>query len=561
MTKKLILLFIFIFLFLKTSIIYAEEIKDYQVEIFINKNGIINVKEKIVYDFGDLKRHGIYRTIPFVKKTDQGQKWVMSLENFTVTDEKSYIYPFQIIKQGERIQLKIGDPNKTISGLHHYFIYYQVYGALSYFFDHDELYWNAIGTDWPVTIKKASVQVFLPNYIEEKAITATCYQGRFGSQQLCQSQINKNSVNFFAENLQANNGLTIVVGFPKNLVQVLEPKKYNQFWKELMWERMVNTLLNLLSIFWRIFLPFYIIFKWFMYGRDPKGTVGVTTAWFDPPKTADNKRFLTPGEVGVLGDEMVDLKDIAATIVDLARRGYIKIIERRKNDFYLERQQGLNESTYHDDQLLEYEQMLLDKFFKSKIEISLKNKYLYKEINEIKKSLYEQTVRDGLFPKNPDSVRSFYFIITILAIITSNMPLAFISFVFGLLMPRKTIAGVNAKNVAFSLKNFLSSQERQLEFQADKQIMFERLLPYAIVFGVEKIWAKRFQDLQLKQPNWYQGYYGGDLNSTIFVNNLNSIISIFKSSATPRRSSSGFLSGFSGGFSGGGGGGGGGGSW
>lgn len=126
----------------------------------------------------------------------------------------------------------------------------------------------------------------------------------------------------------------------------------------------------------------------------------------------------------------------------------------------------------------------------------------------------------------------------------------------------KTKEGAEAKNIAFSLRNFLKSQERQLEFQADKQMMFEKLLPYAIVFGVEKIWAKRFKDLDLVSSSWYQGYGSGRFNSYLFVNNLNSSLSSFRSSATPTRSSSGFSSGFGGGGSSdGGSGGGGGGSW
>jgi len=92
-------------------------------------------------------------------------------------------------------------------------------------------------------------------------------------------------------------------------------------------------------------------------------------------------------------------------------------------------------------------------------------------------------------------------------------------------------------------------------------MMFEKLLPYAIAFGVEKVWAKRFQDLNIGQPDWYQGASPGILNSYVFVNSLNSSMKSFKMATTPTRSSSGFSSGFGGGFSGGGGGGGGGGSW
>ncbi|PIU37097.1 DUF2207 domain-containing protein, partial [Candidatus Roizmanbacteria bacterium CG07_land_8_20_14_0_80_34_15] len=110
--------------------------------------------------------------------------------------------------------------------------------------------------------------------------------------------------------------------------------------------------------------------------------------------------------------------------------------------------------------------------------------------------------------------------------------------------------------------NFLTSQKRQLEFQADKQIMFERLLPFAVAFGVEKTWAKRFESLNLSQPNWYRSYSSSHFSSYMLVNSLNNSFRSVTTAATPTRSSTGHSSGFGGGgFSGGGGGGGGGGSW
>jgi Predicted membrane protein len=242
----------------------------------------------------------------------------------------------------------------------------------------------------------------------------------------------------------------------------------------------------------------------------------------------------------------------------LARRGYLKIEERKKGEFWLVKTEK------EETDLLPFEKILLDEFFNGKTEINLEKEELYNQVEKVKEAIYKQVVAASLFPQNPNEVRSIYDVFLALSIFTVNFLLFFSSLIFGPRMPRKTKAGVEAKNIAFSLRNFLKSQERQLKFQADKQLLFEKLLPYAIVFGVEKIWAKRFEDLGITQPSWYQSYSAGrSFNSVYFVNSLNSSISSFRSSATPTRSSSGFSSGFSsgGGFSGGGGGGGGGGSW
>jgi len=564
MKKIIFLLLIISYLLFGIKGVWAEEIKNFKVDIVINKNGTIDVKETIVYDFGRLYRHGIYREIPFIKTNKEGKKFKLDFSQFSVVDENQRPYRFQKILADEKIRLKIGDPQKTISGVHTYIIIYKVSGALTYFSDHDELYWNATGNDWLVPIKEAVVEVELPEKIDESQLKTACYTGSYGATtSLCQiffNHLDNDRIKMVIKttsSLGYKEGLTFVLGFPKNIVSVLEPKEYTPFW-ETIFGKILAFLLKILALFWYLILPFYIAYLWFKYGRDPKGDVGVISSWFDPPKTPDGKRFLTPAEVGVLGDETVDLKDISATIVDLARRGYLKIEERKKGEFWLLKTEK------EETDLLPFEKLLLDEFFKEKKEINLSKEDLYHKVEKVKEAIYKQVVAASLFPQNPNEVRSIYDVFLALSIFTANFLLFFSSLIFGPRMPRKTKAGVEAKNIAFSLRNFLKSQERQLTFQADKQLLFERLLPYAIVFGVEKIWAKRFEDLGITPPSWYQSYSSkGTFNSVYFVNDLNSSISSFKQAATPITSSSGFSSGFSsgGGFSGGGGGGGGGGSW
>jgi uncharacterized membrane protein len=570
-SMKNIVFWSFFFLFFLISPLSAqttsgEKIQKFDAQIKINKDGTINISEKIVYDFDGLEKHGIYRTIPYIKKNQEGKLFQLDFKDISVRDEDGQPYHYTISRANDNLKIKIGDPERTITGVNTYIINYQVSGALTYFSDHDELYWNVTGNEWPVSIEKTTGKVYLPEKIDENQIRLDCYTGSYGSKETnCiyhfdydRDQDGKSVINFSSDKyLNIGEGLTIVVGFPKNLVAILEPKEVVAFFDTIV-GKIVIAFFILLTTFWYLVLPFYIIYRCFKYGRDPKATVGVTTAWFDPPKTPDGKRFMTPGEVGTLGDETVDLKDVSATIVDLARRGYLKIEERKKGDFYL-----VKEDKIEDDKLLTFEKSLLQEFFKSKKTISLKEEKLYQEVEEIKEKLYQEVVKISLFPESPEKTRKVYYVIAGLAMFTCNFFLALVAFIFGKNMPKKTLEGVNAFAVAKSLKNFLGSQKRQLEFQADKQLMFEKLLPYAIVFGVEKIWARRFEDLDLKPPDWYQGYSSDRFNSYLFVNSLNSSINSFRSAATPTTSSSGFSSGFSsgGGFSGGGGGGGGGGSW
>ncbi len=555
-----------------STAVTGEHIKAYTTQVEVQKDGTIKVNENIIYDFSSLSKHGIYRTIPTQKTNKDGKKFQLHFSNFSVVDEKNIPYTyFTQYLQGE-IKLKIGNANKLITGIHTYNISYLVSGALTYFSDHDELYWNTTGNEWNVPIAQAMAKIKLPNEIKEADITLACFTGSQNSTaSLCKTAKVDSATGVISTNvLTANQGLTIVISFPKNHIAVLEPKEVVPFSATLL-GKLFSLAMILLATFWYLIYPIKIIIDWFRSGRDPKGIIGETRAWFDPPKTPSGKRFMTPAEVGTLGDETVDLKDISAMIIDLARRGYLKIEERKKKDFYFvkinsgpikisEDFQG-KQARMTKDILLPFEKKLLAGIFEDSDEIRLKDAELYETIEDVKKDLYETVVDEKLFPKNPQSIRTFYSTIGGMALFTFNFFLAAVAFIFGRNMPKKTVEGVNAFNVAKSLKNFLTSQERQLAFQADKQMMFEKLLPYAVAFGVEKIWAKRFETMNLKQPDWYQGYGQTQFNSVIFANSMSSSFSSFRSAATPTSSSSGFSSGFSGGSSGGGGGGGGGGSW
>ncbi len=541
--------------------ITGEHIKTFDSNIIINKDGTIDVKETITYDFDSLQKHGIYREIPFIKTNQDGKKFELKFSKISVTDENGNDYNFTTSQINEQIlRLKIGDADRLVTGIHNYIISYQVAGALTYYSDHDELYWNVTGNQWTVPIAQASSIITPPEKLEPSSVKLSCFTGYQGDNlTLCKTGYASGQVRISAdESLLTSQGLTAVIGFPKNIVAVLEPKEFVSFWDTFV-GRLISLMLGLLALIWYVGLPFFIVYKWFKSGRDPKGTVGVTSAWFDPPKTQDGKRFLSPGEVGTLGDETVDMKDVSATIVDLARRGYLVIEEKKKGDFYFIKGKKFN----NNGELLLFEKELLSGIFNTGDDtVKLKGKDLSETVSEVKNKLYELVVADGLFLKNPQTTRTIYYVIAGIALFTGNFFLAIVAFLFGRVMPRKTTFGVEAKNVAFSLKNFLGSQKRQLEFQADKQMMFERLLPFAVAFGVERIWAKRFESINLQQPNWYRGYSSANFSSYLLVSSLNSSFRSINAAATPTRSSSGFSSGFGGGgFSGGGGGGGGGGSW
>lgn len=559
-TFSILSFFLFYFIFISKVTAY-ESINDFTSSITIYPDASVSIIETINYDFSDAQKHGLIRDIPVVYQNKQGEKYRIKIKINGVTDELGNPYKYSTSIQNDTESIKIGEINKYVTGAHVYSLDYIVSGVITYFSDHDEFYWNVTGNQWIVPIEKSQsiVKIDLPETVEMKGL---CFTGPKGSKnQDCDiSYPSLNSVSVSSKSaLSSGEGLTFVVSFPKNIVKVVEPEKVSSFFNSRAGVILL-LLLGVLVFLYYVVSPIIVIFLWFRYGRDPK-TQPVVRAWYDPPKDQSGN-FLKPALVGTLVDERADNRDISATIVDLAIRGFYKIHESEKGKTYwFEKKKN-----YRKENLSDFEIKILEHFFKDGDTITTTElkKDFYLVSSKIKNGLYDLLVTKGYFPKNPQKIRNIYYIIGGIAFFTGNILLGLACFIFGSAMPRKTIFGAESQKVALGLKNFLVSQERQIKFQAKNWFLFEKLLPYAIVFGVEKIWADRFKDISVQPPSWYEGTYSGNFNSVLFIAILSKATNNFASISSPQSSttsSSGFSSGFSGGSSGGGFGGGGGSSW
>src|SRR5262249_40028229 len=127
---------------------------------------------------------------------------------------------------------------------------------------------------------------------------------------------------------------------------------------------------------------------WWKYGRDPR--LRPISAQYEPPDQ------LTPGEVGTLVDNSADMRDITASIVDLAVRGYLNIEEKQKDHLM-----GL----FHDKDyvfhlkkpreqwaaLKPHEQTLLDGLFSDGDDVKLSDLHnqFYKYLPGIKNGIFD----------------------------------------------------------------------------------------------------------------------------------------------------------------------------
>lgn len=545
-----------------------EEIESFFSRLSVHQDGTMTVDETIDYNFPSAK-HGIYRDIP-VRYDIDGKTVEMPLGAFSVRAPDGEAIPYVTKRNKDSVRIKIGDPNVTVTGVRAYVIEYSVSGALRYFGDHDELYWNVTGNGWDVPIRKSGAQVVLPDAVDAKSITTRCFTGGAGSTaQDCLGRPQGPGASFVA-----NGPLTVVVGWNKGVVQTLLPKEVGFF----------DSHGNLLPFLLPVLVLIGLIAVWAKKGRDPAGR-GTIMVQYEPPGG------MTPVEVGGLCKEDVSNSDVSAIIVSLAVRGYLLIAETEKKgllttgaDYEFRRLKDYaNDST-----LQPYEKLVLDTLFGGTgmlvrvSEISEQHLF-YKQMQPVKNAVFARLVEQGYFPSDPAKIKAGYYGVGIMALFGlfffGNVSDAFSGTFFGNvflaiavsavlvmffahLMPRRTPKGVAAYEAALGFKDYVSTAEKyRLQWQ-EKEHIFENFLPYAMVFGVVAKWSKAFENMNLPKPEWYQGsaFSAGAFNAAAFSSAFGSMDRAMSSAMISRPSSSSGGSGF-GGSSGGGGGGGGGGSW
>ncbi|MFH2062753.1 MAG: DUF2207 domain-containing protein [bacterium] len=553
---------------------YYEEVSAFSSAVTVHGDGTMTVVETIDYRFPS-PRHGIFRDLPIRYEMEDGRQVTVPIEVLSVDGA-----PYELDRSAAAIRIVIGDPDVTISGVRRYVITYRVSGAVRYFDDHDEVYWNVTGHDWEVPLRQVTATVSLPDSVDPGSLSATCYTGPLGSTESdCRFDTLGRTVRFSAD----EGPLTVVAGWgPKGAVAVIEPIPAS-FWNDYVWP---NTFGLVIGLACPLLVLAVMLGIWRRRGRDPQGS-GTLVVQYEQPDG------LTPAEVGTLQDERADALDVSATIVDLAVRGYLMITELPKR--LLSRQDYrfdlLRGDFREDESLRPHEIKVLKVMFGPRKEATLNelaDDYKFDQaLGLLQRRLYGQLVNGGYFDRSPDKVRQRYYKFAFLLFLagafsmfagtfllvvdtTANLLLVSIGLVltgivvlaFGSRMPRRTKKGVQALEHLRGFREYLNTAERyRLRWQEDEHV-FERFLPYAMVFGVVDRWSEAFKDMTLPRPDWYRGQsFASGFNAVVLSRSLGGLQSGLTRAVTasPQRSSGG--SGFSGGSSGGGSGGGGGGSW
>lgn len=539
-------------------------IQEFSARIDVQPDGAIVVEETIVPRFTGAW-NGIVRTIPVQYRTPQGLNYTLRLDVETVTGDDGEALRFESSRERHYRNLKIWVPG-AVDATRTVRIRYRVANGLRFFDEHDELYWNVTGDEWDVPIEAASAMVQLPEGVG--GVRATAFRGAYGSTDQAAAAIDGRQIHVQADGgLGFREGLTVVVGWNPGLVH-----------RPTAAERAAGTVYSNLPL---VFPPLVLFGMWRIWrarGRDPERLP--ISPQYAPPDG------LTPAEIGTLVDGTPDMRDITATIVDLAVRGYVHIAETTEERLF-----GLISSKEYtftlkkprgEWALKSHERALLTAMFAAGDSVSLddlKNKF-YKHLPALRDDLYGMLVRGGYYAGRPDRVRQIYIaagvvVGALLAIgsgaimprlgmqpaagIAAGIASGVIIVIFGWFMPARTVRGAREVEKVLGFQEFLNRVESdRLDRTVKTPEMFEKFLPHAMALSVEENWAKTFDDIYQQPPSWYTGPAGvRTFRPSSFTRSLGAMSAQAATvMASSPRSSSG--SGFSGGSSGGGFGGGGG---
>ncbi len=541
-----------------------------------DKQGFLRIKETIDVIFTD-NNHGIIRAIPASYKGN-----TLAFKLIGVTSPTGAPASVNTSHQSGNVVLRIGDPDKTVTGAQQYVIEYSVANVISFYDGHDELYWDVNGDEWNQPARKVTMTLRMPEDIQLSSQPPRCFSAQQSTAlETCTVSMDGSVMTVVGSGMGPRQTLTYVMGFEKGYFSppTLLDTLHDRF----------GLLVGLVAL--PLFALALGLRVWWRQGRDAPGR-GVIIPQYEPPKG------IAPLPAGVIMDFTVDGRDLTATFIDLAIRGYVRIYEQRADRLIGKDKVSYTLELRKSDVsgLASYEEALLMGLFAGKNEgdvvaLGTPNSALQSTLQSLRTRLRKELTGQGMFRQFSIKgvLRSLALIAGayialgayLLATTQELWPVVVGAFIcviiavgIGFMMPARDASGVAAREHLLGLKLFMETTEkdRLAKLQAPGAAyapgagmpehtveLFEKLLPYAIVLGVENQWAKQFAALYTTAPGWYDGtntsFSTAYLASSLHSGFSNTLVTSFSS---PSNSSG---SGFGGGSSGGGGGGGGGGGW
>lgn len=542
------------------------------------RRSTLKTTETITAEFPDYDQNrGLERAIP---KSYDGHSTNLEIVSVRDQNDQSRMYTTYDDSNGNLI-VRMADMSKYVYGTQVYKLTYtqrdvtQLFGNTTAV---DEFYWDINGTDWRVPIENLSASVhFAPDVASEFNGQSICYQGFEGSTDQCELQQKDASFSTTVQNLSPGQNVTVAFGF--------KPNTFSPYQKTL-WEQLVYWwwIVQLVTLIIAAGLSIWLIRK-YQKQSNREDEMGPIAPEYLPPAHAS----LT------VSAQITDEKRgsvMTAQLLDLAVRHYVKIYETKEKKWYRSGEYEVEVTRDATELKPEVQELLNDMFGHTPVvgeKLNLKklqnNTAYYRRTQDNDKQL--KSLVEGRYNLRTVDVqgraefRRIAGIVMLVAVLSLlSIPLfitSLLAFVFSFTLTPLTDTGLELRRYLKGLKLYISvAEEKRLEMlqsptgaqkvstivnttagQKSLIKLYERVLPYAVLFGQEKEWTRQlgvyYEQIQA-QPGWYSGHSA--FNAAVFssaISGLGQATSYANSSSSSSGGSTG------GGSSGGGGGGGGGG--
>lgn len=410
-------------------------------------------------------------------------------------------------------------------------IAYEVHGALRVYEGGDQLWWSAIPAEhYGFPIGAATVTVRLPDdSAPREGVDPVVTYGAPTTVDVAGSTVTAVAT----RPLAGDEGLEIRVQYPHD-PNAVPPAWQSGFDTQRAYDETVLPLINLAvlgaSALIGIGGTLFVLIRLQTRGRDPE--IGpVPTHLSEPP---DNS---PPAVVGALVDETADLRDIISTLVDLARRGYLVFEESQTEGLFgigTNRAFTFKRTDKSVDDLAPFEAQLLHEVFPhgtlERSMSSMRNTF-YKSIPRLQRDLYTELVQRGFFPRSPESTRAswsglgtllagagifagfFMYVVLETNILWLGLPISLclvgvVAMLVSSRMPAKTARGAETAAKWKAFERYLNDLQSFTNEPAAAE-RFDQYLPYAVAFGIERSFLRKFEDVPVIPPVWYFPTYRG----------------------------------------------------
>src|SRR5271169_3782728 len=466
--------------------------------------------------------HGIQRLIPVESAGPLGTKRRLYLKVLEVTDGDGHSLPYRVRVWGGQTEIRVPmlgrtGESRTVE------IGYFIHNALRYNADHDEVYWNLTSSTLSMPAEQSSATVLLPDEKIETLRAQGFISGPEGG--TVAGKVNGASVEFVAPSgVGAHEPFAVEVIVPKGVF-------HRPWWpSRALWFVESNPI---------VLMPL-VVFLVMLWIRRLKGNlppVAVVTEYEPPPG-------LTPAEAGTLLTDRVEPRDITATLVDLAVRGYVKLEEDNSEghpDYIIRlmkpRDQWQGLTNYEID-------MLFNTFYGgqwTKLS-SLKLRFVV-AVPSMRPGILNALIDKGMYREDPVSAQVYRVGLVILAgtlllavpstgwiTLYDAGPLAvalvgasaLIVYLMGLNLTAKSLAGMRACAAVEGFREFMERVDAdRLKRASPKQL--ERCLPYAMALGVEHNWAEQFAGITEESPEWLVVARAEGIDANRWVRSLGSM--------------------------------------